>query len=1094
MRFANALAVLAIACLACPLRAQPSSVEHAPSSQTFGEASGITQREPDVPREDDAVELFLRVSFQFTYDRVAVYYTTDGSEPSGAFGVGAGSTQVLRNDLGSVTFVRNENSGGVRDWWKATLPASTRVYAQNIKYKISAWQPFVGSEVFANGGASYVYTNKLAWPGAGAGQPNPGAGYPPVSFYKEEAIIGNTFCAGQLDQNGTYYDFHFPTPGGVYGVGTRNEGYVDGADTFPAGLPPGWRGQMHLNQAMVGVRADGTTHWLSNPAGVSYDNVTQSYLSDSTNTVLTSQHLFAGGNNISVTQFDFSPYGIAFPTDLNGNAQRHIALKRVILRNQGASAETVNVYFYMDPALNGGDNYDTMFFDAARGAMCAYDKTYRVVTGTGAFFPDPNEYNPTTSGGYEKNNALYLAASMKSLTNPGDGGGQLATESWRDTSGDNGQGWIGMQLVLNPGVNYEVDIMLAGAHERPIPGVDQIYDRQLAPVLDWFKNTSVGSRQGETDLAWLNWLNLGTTVDTPDDEYDRLLKRGLLATALHCDGFNGGVIAGFHNGAYPYVWPRDAAYAAVTLARTGHLAESFNVYKWMRDTCFRDFETWDAGNTPPGNYIGASPFYGTRKGFWKQKYSTDGYVIWGAPQIDETAVLPWGLYYHYKMNADTGLLASFADQVRDAVIVSSQTSVNDPSRLKVAFGLIYSNNVWEDSYDTFIYSNANVHRGYVDAANIFNTLGLAADAAFAADKASALLPALNARLDWNGENTDISQLGTAYPFETHSPVDPRVALVVNRINGVALDTFGNNHPLINFGGQHQDTVNRYWGDGYWNGGPWFLSTLWYGLYYAQRADFTSGKADIDNHKHRMDLMIDRLGPAGMGAEQIAYDNSLLYPGFVLQTAWPNAWESMSTLVDSVMAFLDYAPDAPNQKMTFRPKLPSAWTTMTFNNVILEHQPSARRHQVDVTVTEDTSPATSDVFTHAFRNDSGFPLAVATTVRVPANSAVAGVFRNGAPVAFAYDSALGAVSVDTSLDTGAGAVTSIVVAIGCPADLNGDELVEDADFVIFATSYNILDCADPSMPAGCPGDLNFDGFVDDADFVIFAGAYDQLVCP
>ncbi|MBX3379948.1 MAG: hypothetical protein KF805_07620 [Phycisphaeraceae bacterium] len=65
---------------------------------------------------------------------------------------------------------------------------------------------------------------------------------------------------------------------------------------------------------------------------------------------------------------------------------------------------------------------------------------------------------------------------------------------------------------------------------------------------------------------------------------------------------------------------------------------------------------------------------------------------------------------------------------------------------------------------------------------------------------------------------------------------------------------------------------------------------------------------------------------------------------------------------------------------------------------------------------------------------------------------------------------------------------------CPGDLNGDGLVEDADFVLFAAAYNILDCADPSMPAGCPADLNGDGFVDDADFVLFVAAYNELICP
>ncbi|MFO0859740.1 MAG: FG-GAP-like repeat-containing protein [Phycisphaerales bacterium] len=70
----------------------------------------------------------------------------------------------------------------------------------------------------------------------------------------------------------------------------------------------------------------------------------------------------------------------------------------------------------------------------------------------------------------------------------------------------------------------------------------------------------------------------------------------------------------------------------------------------------------------------------------------------------------------------------------------------------------------------------------------------------------------------------------------------------------------------------------------------------------------------------------------------------------------------------------------------------------------------------------------------------------------------------------------------------------VIAPSCSADLNGDDLVEDGDFVIFLGAYNFLDCQDAAMPAGCPADLNRDGAVDDADFTIFVAAYNELVCP
>ncbi|MGH7245271.1 MAG: hypothetical protein ACREJD_17800 [Phycisphaerales bacterium] len=65
---------------------------------------------------------------------------------------------------------------------------------------------------------------------------------------------------------------------------------------------------------------------------------------------------------------------------------------------------------------------------------------------------------------------------------------------------------------------------------------------------------------------------------------------------------------------------------------------------------------------------------------------------------------------------------------------------------------------------------------------------------------------------------------------------------------------------------------------------------------------------------------------------------------------------------------------------------------------------------------------------------------------------------------------------------------------CVGDLNGDGFVDDSDFTIFVTAYNILGCSLPGMPSGCPADFNNDGVVDDADFVRFVPAYNTLLCP
>ena len=82
------------------------------------------------------------------------------------------------------------------------------------------------------------------------------------------------------------------------------------------------------------------------------------------------------------------------------------------------------------------------------------------------------------------------------------------------------------------------------------------------------------------------------------------------------------------------------------------------------------------------------------------------------------------------------------------------------------------------------------------------------------------------------------------------------------------------------------------------------------------------------------------------------------------------------------------------------------------------------------------------------------------------------------------------------DNSCNATTSSIATVSvntCPGDLNADGFVNDADFELFVSAYNILLCEDASMPVGCLSDLNGDGVVDDADFQLFVVAYDALVC-
>ena len=1024
--------------------AAPSSVEHTPTSPAFNEG-GATQRQPVQPREDEGVNLSFRVSFQFSYDRVAIYYTTDGSEPTGSFGTPSGTTQVLSNTNGGIQFRFNENSGGVRDWWRATLPTG-RAYAQTLRYKISAWKPFDGPEVFANGGAAYTYGVKLAWPGQGSAFPGGEAvGYPPVHFWKEEAMAGNGFINAMYDQNGSWWDVYYPGAGAAFGVGTKNEGYADGIDTFPPGTSG--RGQMHLNTMMIGLRADGVTSWLSNQVGGDFGGVTQQWLGD-TNIVRTTQTLVRAGNNIAIQQTDFAPDDVAFPVN-GAMTLRGVLIKRVVLTNNGPAAKTVNLYLYMDPAINGGDGFDGMYTDPSRGTIIAYDNAGGTANSRG-------EYNPRSDGiDYPKNVSVYLAASMKQAPSVGGSGGTVAADFWSDTSADRGQGWVGRQVTLQPGVPVEFDFAITGGFDN-FAGATGTYNFQQAPLIDWFVAGSALALQNATSGYWTNWLASGTTIESPDASYNALFKRGLLGTALHIDRKGGGVVAGYHNGAYYFVWPRDAAWAGVTLARTGHVAEARGVVNWLRDVSYRDFENW--GDVGP------------RKGFWKQKYTTDGHVVWYAAQVDETAVVPWLVKSYSDATGDQQFLIDNYAMAFDAGIAMTRTSINEPARLNFqsGVGLMFSNNIWEDSNDVHLFSNANIVRGLRDLHTVAQRLGYNQDFGRWQGLDGTFTSGVLGRIDWNGENTDISHLGVVYPFEVLAANDGRSALLVNRINGVANDRFGQNKPLMNFAntpgvGQSgwTDLLDRYWGDGYWNGpqnnkkvnSPWFLSTLWYGAYYAMRNEFTAGKGDIDNHKYRIDRAMAFNGPMGFGAEQMAPFDALMYAGqgdFKAQTAWPNAWESMSFYVDALMMFLDYRPDAQANTLRVRPKLPSAWSSAAFRNVRLGDDPAhpERSHRFDIIVDETSYYGANQTVINLTGNDAEFD----TVLRVEPGSTVCMVTVNGADTPFEYDAALGRVAVAGQLAPGAGAPT-VIRALSRPlTDYNQDGSVNPDDLGDFITDY------------------------------------------
>src|SRR5687768_5067782 len=85
------------------------------------------------PSSAQANFLRFKVEYQFFTDTTRVYYTVDGSAPSGSKGVASGTTAVA-NGTFECTFTQGANT---IDIWNATIPAQPA--GTVVKYIMGAW-------------------------------------------------------------------------------------------------------------------------------------------------------------------------------------------------------------------------------------------------------------------------------------------------------------------------------------------------------------------------------------------------------------------------------------------------------------------------------------------------------------------------------------------------------------------------------------------------------------------------------------------------------------------------------------------------------------------------------------------------------------------------------------------------------------------------------------------------------------------------------------------------------------------------------------------------------------------------------------------
>ncbi|HDQ72971.1 MAG TPA: DUF4968 domain-containing protein [Chloroflexi bacterium] len=723
---------------------------------------------------------------------------------------------------------------------------------------------------------------------------------PAREYHDEEGMLGNQYAFAQLDAQGTLYDFMYPL--GIYsGI------VVDGDDAS------GTEGvQVNIETAMAGVEVDGRTYWLNE---ATHWNTAQQYVTDTAiiETIATHTDL-----DLSVAQYDFIPQGITFPTSTVGIPLRGLYVKRTVITNTGSSALNVSFHYFADLDINGDPDDDEVSYKSAEDAFYFYD-------------------GGDSNSGRNRTLAFGLGITTTATV--------LSSNQYTDTNA--GSGHFVRQVSIPAGAAREFDILLTGATSTTLDA--NLYNSDVKPALTWFQDTDATALQSQTAGDWGDLIDDITTFESPDSTYNDMYKRSIVLSVLAFDKSTGAMSAGFHNGAYAYCWPRDAVYGAMTMDRAGLHDIAEDVYDWLWNTAERDTSTNDIGSD------------GVYHRYWYQKYTMDGIREWTNPQVDETAVIPTGAWFHYQQTGDSDFADDYYDMVKEAATVSSENNPHQGMDYSESMQLVFAMNIWEDMWGMLLYTNANVAAGLRDAAefaqvmtdttsaNLFTTRRISitqgiTSTCYSTDTTSIGMydPVRNrfyVSKDlkkwytdqdsiWNAISTDVSQLGLVVPFDILPANDSRILGLVTELEAALTDV---NETHTAYGGvvrYRQDQSSRYgdtysdFGDTYYDGGPWMMATAWMAEYHLEKAGYYTGTTAVDKAQDYMDYLFSYVGNLGVGAEQI--DEYKSSDEFALQAAWGNVWESNGTFVDALLGFVDYTYDAPNDSITVSPKLPSDW--------------------------------------------------------------------------------------------------------------------------------------------------------------------------
>lgn len=398
---------------------------------------------------------------------------------------------------------------------------------------------------------------------------------------------------------------------------------------------------------------------------------------------------------------------------------------------------------------------------------------------------------------------------------------------------------------------------------------------------------------------WKAWVGVrGFSFYNLGKDTVEIFNKSLIYIRTHV-ATNGAIIASgdsemlqFGRDYYEYVWPRDAAFSAVALAKAGDFNSSKKFFEFARDVLTP--EGYFMHKYRPDKSLGSSWHPWVRNGISQ-------FPI----QEDETAVVVWALWEYYRLSHNL----EFIERVYNTLIKKASdfmaSYTDDKTGLPKA-----SYDLWEQDYGINTYTASSVYGALIAASKFANLLGKSESESHYLEAAERIKKGITKYLysadegyfykllSYEGgkfainKTIDVSSVYGVYKFGVLPGADSKLKKAFDK-------TLERLEVKTGIGG-----IARYESDSYHHpggdiaGNPWIITNMWLAQYYIDSAKVEN---DFIKVVDLINWTVKRANAAGILPEQVnAYTGEHL-------SASPLTW-SHAEFVTTVVNYLEKLED------------------------------------------------------------------------------------------------------------------------------------------------------------------------------------------